>query len=197
MDFLSGTRLLLRAIEPEDVSFVYRWENDPSAWGDGCALAPYSRYAIRTYIEESQRQDIFQSRQLRLMIVCQNDKSVAGMVDLFDFDPYHRRAAVGIYVDTRYRKQGMASEALELLCRYAFDFLHLHQLYAHVAERQPVYDFSRVPDLSGAGFCLNGFAGIRDMKMSSSCSVSLRFKDLRDYRLFNQQPLHCLAGREI
>ena len=135
MDFLSGTRLLLRAIEPEDVSFVYRWENDPSAWGDGCALAPYSRYAIRTYIEESQRQDIFQSRQLRLMIVCQNDKSVAGMVDLFDFDPYHRRAAVGIYVDTRYRKQGMASEALELLCRYAFDFLHLHQLYAHVAER--------------------------------------------------------------
>ena len=135
MDFLSGTRLLLRAVEPEDVSFVYRWENDPSAWGDGCALAPYSRYAIRTYIEESQRQDIFQSRQLRLMIVCQNDKSVAGMVDLFDFDPYHRRAAVGIYVDTRYRKQGMASEALELLCRYAFDFFHLHQLYAHVAER--------------------------------------------------------------
>lgn len=134
MDFLSGTRLLLRAVEPEDVSLVYRWENDSSTWGDGCALAPYSRYAIRTYIEESQRQDIFQLRQLRLMIACRSDQSVVGMIDIFDFDPYHRRAAVGIYVDALYRKQGIASEALELLCRYAFDFLHLHQLYAHVAK---------------------------------------------------------------
>ena len=65
--FSSGNRLLLRAVEPEDVALIYRWENDSSSWGDGCALSPYSRYAIRTYIEESLRQDIFQMRQLRFM----------------------------------------------------------------------------------------------------------------------------------
>ena len=96
MDFLSGTRFSLRAVEPEDVSLVYRWENDSSLWGDGCALAPYSRFAIRTYIEESLHQDIYQSRQLRLMVVCRDDEAVVGMADLFDFDPYHRRAAVGM-----------------------------------------------------------------------------------------------------
>ena len=133
MDFLSGTRFSLRAVEPEDVSLVYRWENDSSLWGDGCALAPYSRFAIRTYIEESLHQDIYQSRQLRLMVVCRDDEAVVGMADLFDFDPYHRRAAVGIYVDAASRRQGVGREALDLLCRYAFGFLHLHQLYAHIA----------------------------------------------------------------
>ena len=29
--------------------------------------------------------------------------------------------------------QGYASDALNLLCDYAFDFLQIHQLYAHVA----------------------------------------------------------------
>ena len=134
MDFVSGTRFSLRAVEPEDVSLVYRWENDSSLWGDGCALAPYSRFAIRTYIEESLHQDIYQSRQLRLMVVCRDDEAVVGMADLFDFDPYHRRAAVGIYVDAASRRQGVGREALDLLCRYAFGFLHLHQLYAHIAE---------------------------------------------------------------
>lgn len=134
MDFLSGPRLSLRAVEPEDVALVYRWENDSSLWGDGCALSPYSRFAIRTYIEESLHQDIYQSRQLRLMMVRRDDGAVVGMVDLFDFDPYHRRAAVGIYVDAACRRQGLARESLHLLCRYAFEFLHLHQLYVHIAE---------------------------------------------------------------
>lgn len=134
MNFLSGTTLSLRAVEPEDVALIYRWENDSSSWGDGCALSPYSRYAIRTYIEESLRQDIFQMRQLRFMIVRASDGAAVGMVDLFDFEPYHRRAAVGIYVDAAARRQGMAAEALGVLFRYAFDFLHLHQLYAQVAE---------------------------------------------------------------
>ena len=134
MNLLQNKTVCLRAPEPEDLELLYSWENNPEWWEIGNTLAPYSRYAIRIYIEESQRQDIFQLRQLRLMIVCRSDQSVAGMIDLFDFDPYHRRAAVGIYVDALYRKQGIASEALELLCRYAFDFLHLHQLYAHVAK---------------------------------------------------------------
>ena len=40
---------------------------------------------------------------------------------------------VGIAVHKDYRRQGYASDALQLLCEYAFDFLSLTQLYAHVA----------------------------------------------------------------
>ncbi|MCD7709865.1 MAG: GNAT family N-acetyltransferase [Porphyromonadaceae bacterium] len=135
MTFLSSTCLRLRAIEPEDLSLIYRWENEAAVWGDGCVLAPYSRYAVRVYIEESLKQDIFQMRQMRLMMVSQKSGEEVGMIDLYDFDPHHQRAAVGVYVDIPYRRQGFGSEALTLLCRYAFDFLHLHQLYAQVAER--------------------------------------------------------------
>lgn len=45
----------------------------------------------------------------------------------------HSRGAVGIAVHTDFRREGYASDALNLLCDYAFDFLQIHQLYAHVA----------------------------------------------------------------
>lgn len=50
-----------------------------------------------------------------------------------DFVPLHSRGEVGIAVHKDYRRQGYASDALQLLCEYAFDFLSLTQLYAHVA----------------------------------------------------------------
>ncbi len=133
MQYLINERLHLRAPEPEDMRVIYAWENDSAQWGDGCTLAPYSRYAIHRYIEESVSQDIYQSRQLRLMIASNNDEALYGMIDLFDFDPLHRRASVGVYVAHEYRRAGVAREALKLLCIYAFDFLQLHQLYAQVA----------------------------------------------------------------
>lgn len=171
MKFLSGNRLLLRAVEPEDVALIYRWENDSSSWGDGCALSPYSRYAIRTYIEESLRQDIFQMRQLRFMIVRASDGVAVGMVDLFDFDPYHRRAAVGIYVDAASRGQGIAGEALNVLCCYAFDFLHLHQLYAQVAESNEAVCTSLRRQASGrADGSTSGLCVVRGMSRWWSCS---------------------------
>ena len=44
-----------------------------------------------------------------------------------------RSIRIGIAVHKDYRRQGYASDALQLLCEYAFDFLSLTQLYAHVA----------------------------------------------------------------
>ena len=53
-------------------------------------------------------------------------------LDLYDFDPHHRRAGVGILVDPLYQKNGLATEALELLAEYAFSYLKLHQLFVHI-----------------------------------------------------------------
>ena len=46
--------------------------------------------------------------------------------------PHHRRAGVGILVDPLYQKNGLATEALELLAEYAFSYLKLHQLFVHI-----------------------------------------------------------------
>ena len=49
-----------------------------------------------------------------------------------EYDPLNSRAEVCIGVLGIYRGKGIASEALNLLCEYAFKRLHLHQLYAYI-----------------------------------------------------------------
>ena len=58
---------------------------------------------------------------------------VAGMADLFHFEPIHDRVEVGIVVAPEYRNRGVASLALHLLADYALNYLHLHQLVALTA----------------------------------------------------------------
>ena len=131
MSYLTSDRITLRAPEPEDLDAFYRWENDTALWAVGCAVEPYSRYALRQYIATADH-DIYARRQLRLMVERRADRMVVGVVDLFDFDPTHQRAGVGLLIDRAFQRQGFAAEALNLLVDYAFGVRHLRQLYAHV-----------------------------------------------------------------
>ena len=54
------------------------------------------------------------------------------MIDLFDFNPQHKRAGVGILIHPDFQKKGFASEALSLLISYSFSHLQLHQLFANI-----------------------------------------------------------------
>ena len=129
--FLMNERIYLRAVEPEDMDIMYEMENDPSMWDISNFTVPYSRYVLRQYIEGSQC-DVFADKQLRLMMVRKSDQCILGTIDITDFVPLHSRGEVGIAVHKDYRQQGYATDALKLLCEYAFDFLSLSQLYAHV-----------------------------------------------------------------
>lgn len=124
--------MYLRAVEPEDLHVIYEMENDPAMWDVSSFTVPYSRYVLKQYIEGSQC-DVFADKQLRLMIVRREDDCILGTIDITDFVPLHSRGAVGIAVHQEYRSEGYASESLKLLCEYAFDFLTIRQLYAHVA----------------------------------------------------------------
>ena len=56
-----------------------------------------------------------------------------GCLDLFDFDPRNRRAAIGMYIAPEARGNGVGRQALEQLEQYAFDHLNLRVLYAVIA----------------------------------------------------------------
>lgn len=129
--FLLNERIRLRAMEPEDLEVMYQIENNPELWEVSSFTVPYSRYALKEYIAHSQN-DLYADKQLRLMIVRQTDHSVIGTIDLTDYVPLHGRGAVGIAILKEHRRQGYAAEALQLLCEYAFEFLNLRQLYAHI-----------------------------------------------------------------
>ncbi len=126
-----GNSIHLRALEPADAKFVYELENNPEVWEVSNTLKPYSMFEIEQFILNSA--DIFTTKQLRLMMISNDDHSKAvGMIDLFDFDPLNKRAELGILVKHDMRGRGIANEALELMIRYAQNMLKLHQLYTHI-----------------------------------------------------------------
>jgi len=135
----------LRALEPEDIGFLYRWENDPEVWRVSETTAPYSKYVLKRYIETSHL-DIYETKQQRFVIVHSQTNIPVGAIDLFDFDPFNRRAGVGILIyDEQMRGKGFAAQALDKLVEYAFDVLGLHQLYCNIpTDNAPSYElFSR------------------------------------------------------
>ena len=130
---LKGENSYLRALEPNDLEFVYAMENDQSIWEVSNTQTPYSRFLVKQYLENA-HQDIYEAKQLRLAICQDEDFPALGLIDLFDFDPKNNRAGLGIVIkDYENRNQHIGSEALELLIRYAFYHLNPHQLYANIA----------------------------------------------------------------
>lgn len=148
---LQSPRIKLRALEAEDLDVLYKWENDTSAWDSSSIMAPFSRKQLWDYIETYDG-DIYRSGQLRLMIAEPGTDNRVGMVDLTDFDAVNRRASVGIFIAGEFRGRGLAAEAINLLERYSFDRLGLHQLVATVA----VDNQSSVSMFTGAGFRICG-----------------------------------------
>jgi diamine N-acetyltransferase len=125
-------KIILRALEPEDLELLYKWENNISNWAVSNTIKPFSRYALKKFLEDSYK-TIYESGQLRLMIDHIPDMVTIGTIDIFDFDPYHNRAGIGILVaEENYRKKGYASMALVCLIKYCFETLHLHQVFCNI-----------------------------------------------------------------
>jgi diamine N-acetyltransferase len=169
--YLQNDIMRLRALEPEDLDILYRWENDSSLWIESCATEPYSRYILKEYIAYSDK-TIYEKKQLRLMVTLNNSSVAVGAIDLFDFDPFHQRAGVGILIDHQYQKKGYADGALKLLIDYSFNFLKVKQLYVNVPSNN---------DASRALFVKNGF--MRSGTLQSWLRVGDAYIDVEIYQL--------------
>ena len=121
MSYLSEQISIYELSNPKISTFLYQWENDSSLWVHGCTLAPFSKFTLREYIQNS-CYDIYQTRQLRMMITLKKTNETIGMVDLFEIDPHHERGAVGILIAPDHQRKGFGNEALQLMCSYAFGF---------------------------------------------------------------------------
>lgn len=122
----------LRKVEPQDLPYLYQWENDSLSWADSDTHNPLSQKDLRDYIESSTG-DIYKDGQLRLIIEAKQGLTL-GCIDLFDLDIHNRKAAVGMYLAKDARGKGVGKTAVRLLEEYAFRFLNLRMLYIFVAE---------------------------------------------------------------
>ncbi len=127
---MNNEHVLIRALEPEDLEYLYTWENNMDLWEVSNTLVPFSHFTLKKYIENAHR-DIYEAKQLRLMIARRKDGAPIGLIDIYDFDPFNMRAGLGImiyqYAD---RRKGFAGDAIRLILDYCFETLGLHQAYS-------------------------------------------------------------------
>lgn len=130
---LKGENIKLRALEPDDLGFLYELENNTEVWEISGTTAPYSKHVLKQYLDNAHR-DIYEVKQLRLCI-CSVADNLIGLIDLFDFDPKNHRAGMGIVIlNKENRNRGVGAEAITVISEYAFSVLALRQLYANVME---------------------------------------------------------------
>lgn len=128
---LENENIILRAPELNDLDQLFKWENDQSIWYLSNTLVPFSRFDMEQFILQSNH-DIYAEKQFRFMIESKKNAKLVGCIDLFDFDPKNERLGIGILIDENHRKQGYASESLDIIINYSFSHLRVHQLYCNI-----------------------------------------------------------------
>ena len=129
---LKGEKVRLRPIEPWDVDKLLEWENNHKNWRVSNTLVPFSKDIIMRYIENAQ--DIFTVKQVRFIITDLDSLNAIGSLDLFEFEPLHQRAGVGILIDESERGKGYALESLQLIEDYALNVVGIRNLYCNILE---------------------------------------------------------------
>lgn len=127
---MSDFKLKYRALEPEDVTMLFKWENDLEINEVSLSKVPFSKYILEQYIAQAHL-DIQQAGQYRFVLE-DTEGNAVGCVDLFDYDAIDRRAAIGIIIEKRYRLKGYAAEAITLMKDYAFNRIGMRQLHCSV-----------------------------------------------------------------
>jgi len=130
-NLLIGNKINLRALEPEDLDFLYQIENNSSFWEVSHTQTPFSKFILKQYIENVHL-DIYEAKQVRFIIEENTSKKAIGTIDIFDFNPQHKRAGIGVLIHPNFQEKGYATEALSVLIQYCFSSLNLHQLYANI-----------------------------------------------------------------
>ncbi len=132
--------LKLRALEPDDIHLLFKWENDPSIWHYGITRVPFSKFDLEQYVLNSDK-DPYAEKQVRFMIDLKDTdhtQKTIGTIDLYEFDPANLRAGVGIFIIQSERNKGFAAQALSILINYTSETLHLHQLFCKISADNPL-----------------------------------------------------------
>ena len=127
---MGADKIYLRALELDDLEFLFEIENNRDFWEISYTILPFSKYYLEKYIKESNH-DIFSEKQFRFVISIENQYPV-GLIDLFDFDPINHRAGIGIVINNTQRKKGYALKSVKLIEDYSRKNLQIHQLYVNV-----------------------------------------------------------------
>ena len=144
----SNWNVKLRQPSIKDLDDLLGWENDILKIDHTDMPVFYTKDQMVIYLNCNQ--DPFMNGQVRYMITI--DNMSIGYIDLYNFDIVHSRAGVGIFIDKKFRKKGIANKALQTMIEISNKELHLNQLFAEVFQSNK----AAISLFEHAGFKLNG-----------------------------------------
>lgn len=128
--FLDGETVELRTIEEEDVDFLQRTINDPRVRTTLAPVRPMNRSQEREWVES-----LGESESVNLLVCAGGDP--VGSVDLKPPNADWGVAEVGVMIAPEHWDEGYATEAIDLLCGYAFEERRLNKVYARTSTTNP------------------------------------------------------------
>jgi diamine N-acetyltransferase len=131
-----------------DLNNLISWENDLL----NSEFTDFPKFYTKDQWVEflSSSHDLFLNNQLRYMI--KTEREVVGCIDIFDYDLVNSRAGVGIFIDSKWRKKGLAFKAIEQLKIKASSEFLLNQLYATIYSSNK----NSLNLFKSSGFVING-----------------------------------------
>jgi RimJ/RimL family protein N-acetyltransferase len=143
---LENARVILSAIEPDDVPAIVRWRNMPAVYRGFIEFEPLNTAAQTAFLAKLTPDS---DRRLWLIRARQQESPAdapahegsggsvpVGTVGIMHLDWRNRRCEFGpIFIgELEYRGRGIAKEAEILVLDYCFNHLGLHKVIAHVPE---------------------------------------------------------------
>lgn len=127
-NMLKSENIILRAVEPSDVDFLYHIENDASNWKVSGTNIPFSRKTLQDYADSFH--DLAVQKQFRFVISEENVP--VGLIDLFEYDPINARCGVGIIINKEEQNKKIATTALQILIEHSRISLNLKQMHCSI-----------------------------------------------------------------
>jgi len=126
---IEGSKIYLRKIRLSDANDNYhRWLNDPeiNQYLESRHV-PQTPEAIRQYVQEK----IARDDEILLAICLKDNDMHIGNIKLGPINKAHSFASIGLFIGEKgYWGKGIATEAISLVTRFAFDVLGLHKVIA-------------------------------------------------------------------
>jgi len=129
---LHGKKVILRAIEEQDLPQLHQWANDPDIW----KLLGGWRFASSFESAKAWFQTLTANeKNLRYAIVTRDDGALIGTANLVSIDMKNANAFHGMMLGpVAARRQGYGRDTVMTIMRYAFDELRLERLDTDIIE---------------------------------------------------------------
>jgi RimJ/RimL family protein N-acetyltransferase len=122
---MTGERIYLSPINPDDYVTYTKWFNDKDMVGN---LGMFSQM-ISLSKEKKTVEDMASGNTHHYAIVLQDDDLLIGGISLDSVDHRSRKAELGIFIgEEEYRGRGYGTEAIGLILHYGFLTLNLHNI---------------------------------------------------------------------